>query len=264
MVREEARRWACRGTHAPRAGHNDGVWAGQFLHAAAHHQGTHARARVRVRPPLAAEAKGHRCAAQENTPAPSLRYVVAVLRMSLHDPDIFYKFKQTLIDKAPYASDKQRSDLKLDAIKVFENYYPLQQSKDVPFEIGRLLMGLKDHAAAIKFFQDSQKYCGEHHVSWCATAHRRRVGSERSCPARRYNMGLCYNYIDDLDQAIACFNRSLQLCPDYHDARAWRARVESRRAMSAQRPAEAVSAEEHEHEQHRHARRDTEESDMTD
>lgn len=90
------------------------------------------------------------------------------MRLSGNDPDVFYKFKQVFIDKAPYASEKQQHDVALDMESVFMNYYPLQQSKDVPFEVGRVFMGLKRYARAVAFFDLSQRYCGEHHVSWCA------------------------------------------------------------------------------------------------
>jgi hypothetical protein len=39
---------------------------------------------------------------------------------------------------------------------VFAGYYPLQESKDICFEVGRLLMGLKEYPGAIEFFKRSQ------------------------------------------------------------------------------------------------------------
>ena len=69
-------------------------------------------------------------------------------------------------------------------------------------------------SGAISFFLDSQTFCGEHHVSW-------------------YNMGICYNYIGRLQEALQCFNSSLLLRPEYHDARGWKARIESRIGMAS-------------------------------
>ena len=70
------------------------------------------------------------------------------------------------------------------------------------------------YGCGISFFLDSQTFCGEHHVSW-------------------YNMGICYNYIGRLQEALLCFNNSLKLRPEYHDARGWKARIESRIGMAS-------------------------------
>ena len=87
---------------------------------------------------------------------------------------------QILIDRAPYLSEKQQHDLRRDALQIYECYYPLQRTKDVAFEIGRLFMGLKHYKDAIAFFQDSQKFCGEHHISWYASARVLPLGSDTS------------------------------------------------------------------------------------
>ena len=42
---------------------------------------------------------------------------------------------------------------------------PLVPSKDVCFELGRLLMGLREYATAIEFFNKSNELCGQHHVT---------------------------------------------------------------------------------------------------
>ncbi|CAM9586941.1 unnamed protein product, partial [Ectocarpus fasciculatus] len=136
-----------------------------------------------------------------------LRPALALLRLSQHDPDVFYKFKQQVfIDKGPYAGEKLQNDIRRDVKLVHELYFPLQPSKDVAFEIGRIFMGLKDFDSAAELFRDSQRYCGVHHVSW-------------------YNMGVCFFYLHHLDQAEKCFSESLALCPDYPDAIKWRQKL---------------------------------------
>ena len=47
-------------------------------------------------------------AVKDETPAPSLKLALSVLRMSCWDADVFFKFKQTLIDRSTHASDKQQ------------------------------------------------------------------------------------------------------------------------------------------------------------
>ncbi|CAM9892816.1 unnamed protein product [Scytosiphon promiscuus] len=136
-----------------------------------------------------------------------LRPALALLRLSQHDPDVFYKiFEPVFIDKGPYAGEKLQNDIRRDVKLVHELYFPLQPSKDVAFEIGRIFMGLKDFDSAAELFRDSQRYCGVHHVSW-------------------YNMGVCFFYLHHLDQAENCFAESLSLCPDYPDAIKWREKL---------------------------------------
>lgn len=140
--------------------------------------------------------------------SPSVKMVISLLRLSGHDPDIFYKFKHHLLDKVcfPNASDKLQKDIKQDLIKVYENYYVLSKHKDVAFEIGRMFMSLKDYRGAMPFFRDSLDQCGDHHVT-------------------HYNLGLCFNYVDDFEEALKCFNRSLELSQMYPEAIEWKRRV---------------------------------------
>jgi hypothetical protein len=69
-----------------------------------------------------------------------------------------------------------------DIDRVFAAYYPLQPSKDVCFELARLLMGLTEYAGALAFFARSRAACGPHHV----TSH---------------NEGICLFYLGRRDDA---------------------------------------------------------------
>jgi tetratricopeptide (TPR) repeat protein len=142
---------------------------------------------------------------QENS-NPSLKTALCTTRLAHWDPDVFLKFKRVLIDKTPYASEKEQVDIYRDAQEVWSCYYPLQKEKDVAFEIGRLMMGLRRYDEGIKFFVNSNKYCGEHHVTW-------------------YNIGICRSYVGEYDASLIAFDKSLEMKPDYQDAIRWRARV---------------------------------------
>jgi hypothetical protein len=41
-------------------------------------------------------------------------------------------------------------------------------------------------------------------------------------------MGICYNYTDEVEKALSCFARSLEIRPDYHDALQWKLRISAR------------------------------------
>ena len=80
---------------------------------------------------------------------PSLRFVLTLLRLSEHDPDVFYKFRQTLIEKCPYAPRRTQRDILIDAKRISENYYPLiTKTQDVMFELGRVMMGIREVSTA--------------------------------------------------------------------------------------------------------------------
>ena len=142
---------------------------------------------------------------QENL-NPSLKTALCTTRLAHWDPDVFLKFKRVLIDKTPYASEKEQVDIYRDAYEVWDCYYPLQKEKDVAFEIGRLMMGLRRYDEGIKFFVNSNKLCGEHHVTW-------------------YNIGICRSYVGEYEASLNAFDKSLEMKPDYQDAVRWRARV---------------------------------------
>mmetsp|Transcript_3042 Transcript_3042/g.4527 ORF Transcript_3042/g.4527 Transcript_3042/m.4527 type:complete len:565 (+) Transcript_3042:19-1713(+) len=160
---------------------------------------------------------------KDMVPNPSLKLVLSLLRLSGYDSDVFYKFKQFLIDKVghPYASEKIQQDVRRDIKEIYDCYYPLSKSKDVAFEIGRLFMSMKDYKSAMQYFIDSLRDCGQHHVT-------------------HYNLGLCHNYVGDFSNALKSFNLSLEIKPDYHEAREWRNRMSQkinqvRRSVSGKR-----------------------------
>ena len=146
---------------------------------------------------------------REEIPSPSLKNILSLIRLSCYESEVFYKFKQLLIDRVLYASEKIQTDIKEDLVHIFDLYYPLQLTKDVHFDLGRLYMGLKCYSEGLNMFQHSIDTCDEHHVTW-------------------YNMGICYYYLQIYDKSLECFSKCLNLSPDYHDANAWKARIEAR------------------------------------
>jgi hypothetical protein len=154
-----------------------------------------------------------RCVSEE-IPNASLRVVISLIRMSNWDPDVFFKFKQTLIDKSPSAPPKLQADIYRDIRRIYERYFPLQPAKDIAFELGRICMGLKRYTEAVQLFIASQRQCGEHHIT-------------------SYNIGICLFHMNALDTALVCFERTLYLKPDYIDAKAWVARVDAKRTGEA-------------------------------
>ena len=105
-----------------------------------------------------------------------------------------------LVDHIPYANDKMQSDFKSDILKIARNFYPLSTSKDVDFDLGRLSMGLRDYETSIELFKKSMELCGNHYVTW-------------------HNLGICYYYIDNLQESMNSFDNCLRIQPEYQDAK---------------------------------------------
>jgi hypothetical protein len=62
--------------------------------------------------------------------------------------------QQVLIDKAPLpsVSENMQRDVRGDIDRIYASYFPLVPSKDVCFELGRCLMGLKVRSRACDIF----------------------------------------------------------------------------------------------------------------
>jgi SAM-dependent methyltransferase len=149
-----------------------------------------------------------RCVRDEIKTA-SVKTALATIRMSVWDSDVFYKFKQTIIEATPSASEKLQSDIHRDVTQILLRYFPLQHAKDVSFELARICMGLKRWHDAITLFHASRRQCGDHHVAW-------------------YNIGICNWYLSHWEEALKAFGKSLDMKPDYEDAASWKVRVEAK------------------------------------
>ena len=128
-----------------------------------------------------------------------------------------------VVDRAPAASERLQADIYRDVRRVYERYFPLQAAKDVAFELGRVCMGLRRYLEAVQLFAASQRQCGEHHIT---------------C----YNMGICLFHMAEMRGALACFDRSLHLKPDYIDAASWRSRALERLGAAEAAAAAVASA----------------------
>lgn len=139
---------------------------------------------------------------KEDIANPPLRTVIALLKLSCWDPDVFYKFRDVILTQAPASSSKLRNDLARGIPSVWENYYMMDLEKDIAFEIGRFYYGIRDFANALKFYAESTRTFGEHHVTF-------------------HNQGLCYYSLGKREVSLEYFTKALALNGDYEKARSW-------------------------------------------
>ncbi|TDH71062.1 hypothetical protein CCR75_002801 [Bremia lactucae] len=143
---------------------------------------------------------------KEECKTPSLKAVLALLKLSGWDPDIFYKFRDVLLDQSPTAAMKLKQDVVHGMPLVWKNHYALDKEKDVAFEIGRLFYGLHEFDRALAYYTLSAREMGKHHV----TSH---------------NMGLCHYSKQQLELAANCFREAYALNHSYQKAATWLQRV---------------------------------------
>ena len=142
---------------------------------------------------------------KEDFETPPLRTVVALLKLGDWDPDVFFKFRDVILNQAPSCGQKLKNDLCRGIPRVWKNYYAMDTEKDIAFEIGRFYYGIRDYENALKFYRISDNEIGPHHVTY-------------------HNQGLCYYSMGQLQHAISNFAKSKDMNSNYEKARNWYAK----------------------------------------
>ena len=150
---------------------------------------------------------------KEDSPNPPLRTVVALLKLGDWDPDVFFKFRDCILNHAPSCDQKLRNDLCRGIPRVWSNYYMMDMEKDIAFEIGRYYYGIRDYSNALYYYTVSSETVGLHHVTF-------------------HNQGLCHYSLGQLDTALGLFKEALALNFDYEKARSWIEKVEREIVLS--------------------------------
>ncbi|MBF0195382.1 MAG: tetratricopeptide repeat protein [Magnetococcales bacterium] len=96
-----------------------------------------------------------------------------------------------LLTAAAIANRDERNALLAAIEKCWDNYYLLGANDDIDYDIGRVLMVLKEPEKALKFFFHSLENYGPHHSTL-------------------YRIGRCYEHLDDLINALSYHRRSLK------------------------------------------------------
>ena len=151
---------------------------------------------------------------KEDSPNVPLRTVVALLKLGDWDPDVFFKFRDVILNHAPSCGLKLRNDLARGIPRVWDNYYMMDLEKDIAFEIGRFYYGIRDYKNALSFYMESTRTIGEHHVTF-------------------HNQGLCHYSQGELVVSLTHFRKALSLNGDYEKARSWIDKVEKELANNA-------------------------------
>lgn len=139
---------------------------------------------------------------KEDLANPPLRTVIAILKLADWDPDVFFKFRDVILNQAPNSGLKLKNDLARGIPRVWKNYYIMDQEKDIAFEIGRFYYGIRDYANALSFYEESIRTVGEHHVTY-------------------HNQGLCYYSLGNKETAYKFFVKAYGMSSTYEKAKSW-------------------------------------------
>lgn len=153
-----------------------------------------------------------------------LRTVVAILKLGDWDPDVFFKFRDTILTHAPTCGAKLRNDLARGIPRVWSNYYMMDTDKDIAFEIGRFYYGIREYERALHYYKESTATIGEHHVTY-------------------HNQGLCYYSLEHPEIALGFFEKALSMSPEYEKARSWIEKVHNDLAHRNKKAETAASAD---------------------
>jgi tetratricopeptide (TPR) repeat protein len=125
---------------------------------------------------------------------------LAFLRLSGWDSTVFLDYSPILLHSLDGLSANIREGLYLAAIQVWKMYYHIDEERDLPFALGRLLFGLGYYTEASEFLHQSLLLYGSDATVLC-------------------NLAMCHYELNQLDMALDFADRSLLIAPQFEPAR---------------------------------------------
>jgi len=151
---------------------------------------------------------------KEDITNPPLRTVLSLLKLSDWDTDVFFKFRDQILNQLPNNGSKMKNDLCRGIPRLWKHYFVLDTEKDIAFEIGRVYYGIREFESALKYYQISTATIGKHQVTY-------------------HNQGLCFYSLGDLPNALENFEIAVQMSEHYEKARNWTEKVKRELAQKA-------------------------------
>jgi tetratricopeptide (TPR) repeat protein len=149
--------------------------------------------------------------AQQYVANMSIEQILAYLRLSYYDSYQFAHYLPRLVELAGTLNADECQFLTYAIDKVWELYFPLGEVLDLANYIACLLYEIGDYQRSLIFFERSIEIYGQH-------------------TGTLYNMALCYQQLQQHEQAELLLQTVLQYDPDNHEARALLAGYEKDRS----------------------------------
>lgn len=122
--------------------------------------------------------------------------VLSLIKMSNYDTDAFFNFKDFITKKINDSPIQYIQDFYKIMKKLWDNYYPLNKDRDLPFEFGSLMFKLKRYKKSIDFYEQSRIINGDTAIVL-------------------FNIALCYKELGMLDNSAMYAKQSVELDPNY-------------------------------------------------
>lgn len=164
-----------------------------------------ARRRAHAKPSVKAP-PGLLLPASHQPPLGSVRAVIALLRLSQWDPDVFVPYRDLLGRRLRYLTPPRRLQVLAGLQSMLERFFPCPGSAldvDVPYHIGRLLQTAGHHLLALRMFRASLQAVGDQ-------------------PATAYSIGVSSAKLSQPAHAAHWFRRAIELAPHGAHAKARR------------------------------------------
>lgn len=135
---------------------------------------------------------------------PNLRLSLDLLRLSGHDPQVFYELSDHILHGLDYEEVDEETEAELRAILpgCLETVFPVGDDIDMAFEIGRIAYRLELYALSERAFKLSIEQFGDDAKAY-------------------FNLGLGWYYQESWARAADAFAKALELESDYRDAEEW-------------------------------------------
>lgn len=144
---------------------------------------------------------------EENYAAFGLERLLAWLRLTGWDHNVFLGCLPVLLERAGEAPETLRHELAVAAQRIWEAYFPLRENIDLAFHLGLLAMVLERWQEALGFFDQSLRLYGD-------------------SSATAYNVALCLHQLGENPAALERLHDALSAEPDFAAAEELRRELE--------------------------------------
>ncbi len=137
-----------------------------------------------------------------NTNFKNLDQLLAMLNLTLWDPNIFYDLHEMILDRIEVEdiTIEQDQALLTGAKQVWDYFFKLEKTQDLPFALGSLYYALDEYELGLQFYNLSIEQFGEN-------------------AENLYNIAISYQALEQDKQAKQFANRALQCDPSYDAAK---------------------------------------------
>ncbi|RQW79125.1 MAG: tetratricopeptide repeat protein [Methanothrix sp.] len=143
----------------------------------------------------------------QNYAALDLSQILAFLRLSGWDSKVFYNCFPAIAEKIRIAPVDLQEEVHNAIQKTWDNYYPMVgDRRDVPYQMATLLCTMDRYSEALQYTERSLSFFGEN-------------------PAAHYCKAVCYYQMKDMEEALVCIDKAIELGPGSYPFQEMRAMI---------------------------------------